>query len=438
MDRILQEQIDTIRQTFGYVEQFRDKIFVIKIDSELLNDTYFSIFIKDVILLHKAGIKIVLIPGTQQRIDEVLHSFNVDFERVNGMRITSNDAIPFVKMAAFDVSNKLMTQLAEHSTNGVIGNWVRARGIGVRDGIDYKATGTVDKVDANSIKNILSQGMIPIFPNIGWSLRGKPYNISSNELALKISTALTAEKLFFITVNKGVSIDNGEILSQLTVKEAKSLLRSHSDISGKEFLKLGCSAIDEGVSRVHIIDGKINGVILKEIFSNIGLGTMIYTGNFDNIRVANHNDIPDILRITDELVEKGILIYRSYQDIEKCISEYVLYEVDNTIHGCGALKGYSDNSAEIYSIAVDSSYSSKGVGKKIISYLVNKALKEKFNKLFLLTTQTTDWFIDRGFVEAQIEDLPPEKREKYNYKRMSRVLSLDLTNPEQYNLLLNS
>lgn len=163
---------------------------------------------------------------------------------------------------------------------------------------------------------------------------------------------------------------------------------------------------------------------------------MIYTGRFEDIRNAEHHHIADILRITDELVTKGILIPRSFEDIEEALSDYVVYEVDNTIHGSGALKQYSDNMAEIYSIAVDSSYASMGVGKKIISYLITRAVEQQFETLFLLTTQTTDWFLDRGFREGTVEDLPLEKRKKYNYERMSRVLILDLTNPVNYEKLL--
>ncbi len=452
MDKILQDQVNTIRQSFGYIKQYRNAIFVIKIDSALTRHPYFPIFMRDVVLLHKAGIKIVLIPGTRMRITEILNSFNIENQTINGVRITTDKAIQYVKMAAFDVSNKLMTLLAENSANAVIGNWIRARGIGVRDGIDYKSTGMIDKVDGDSIKGILDDNMIPIFPNIGWSVNGRPYNIFSNELALRISAELGADKLFFITESEGIygnhfslpeSVRTTEsgLIRELTAREAKELLASndgniHKD-NNLQLLTHGCEAINAGVSRVHVLDGRVDGVLLKEIFSNTGLGTMIYTGRFENIRDAEHQDIPDILRITEELVEKGILIPRSTLQIEAAIQDYVVYEIDNTIHGSGGLKEYSGKTAEIYSVAVDSSYSSRGIGKKIISFLINRAVEQNFETLFLLTTQTTDWFIDRGFNEGTVEDLPKEKQEIYNYERMSRVLILDLTNSENYQKIIS-
>ncbi len=453
MESFFQNQVDTIRQSFGYVRQFRDSIFVIKIDSSLTRHPFFPIFIRDVVLLHNAGIKIVLIPGTRVRINEILESFGVESSSVNGVRITSEEAIPFVKMAAFDVSNQIMTMLAENSANAVIGNWIRARGIGVRDGVDYQSSGMIDKVDGDSIRGILDDNMIPIFPNIGWSLTGRPYNISSNELALRISSELQAEKLFFITESAGVSaeglnlpksvrVGEGGLVSQLTAREAEQILAAHVgsiyDNTALQTLKLAEQALGSGVNRVHVVDGRVDGVLLKEIFSNKGFGTMIYTGQFDQIRKAEHQDVPDILRITDSQVKRGVLIPRSAEVIEESIVEYVVYQVDNTVHGCGGLKEFSNNSAEIYSIAVDDSYSSMGVGKKIISYLITQAVERKFITLFLLTTQTTDWFIDRGFTEGSVDNLPAEKKAKYNYERMSKVLLLDLTNPKSYERLIGA
>ncbi len=452
MDSFFQNQVDTIRQSFGYVRQFRDAIFVIKIDSSLTRHPFFPIFIRDVVLLHNAGIKIVLIPGTRVRINEILDSFNVKSSSVHGVRITSEEAIPFVKMAAFDVSNQIMTMLAENSANAVIGNWIRARGIGVRDGVDYQSSGMIDKVDGDSIRGILDDNMIPIFPNIGWSLTGRPYNISSNELALRISAELQAEKLFFITESEGifasglnlphsVRVAEGGLVSQLTPREAEQILAAHEgsiyDHTALQTLKLAQQALDSGVNRVHVVDGRVDGVLLKEIFSNKGFGTMIYTGQFDQIRKAEHQDVPDILRITDNQVKKGVLIPRTADVIEESIDEYAVYQVDNTVHGCGGLKEYG-SAAEIYSIAVDESYSSMGVGKKIISYLITQAVERKLTTLFLLTTQTTDWFIDRGFTAGSVENLPEEKRAKYNYERMSKVLLLDLTNPKFYEQLIGA
>jgi amino-acid N-acetyltransferase len=425
-----QNQIDTIRQTFGYLQKFKNSVFVIKIDGRLYSDPHFSLLIRDVVLLRNLGIKIVLVPGTRVRINGILKSFGIKTEEHKGIRISTEEAIPFIKMATFDVANQIITMLAENNANAVIGNWVRARGIGVIDGIDFQSSGLVDKIDVESIRNVLDSNMIPIFPNIGWSLSGKPYNISSHELAHKISVAMQAEKLFFITDFGKISID-GAPVSQLTIKEVKKILTAtpieEADES-MELLKFSYEAAKSCVKRVHIVGGHSDGMLLNEIFSNIGQGTMVYSDEFDSIRTLTHSDIPEIMRITRPLIEEGILVERPNEEIENLIEadEFFGYEVDGNMHAVAALHSYDENSAEICSVAVGSVYSGMGIGKKIVSYLIAHAKTLNKKQCFILTTKTSDWFKELGFVETTPENLPPIKREHYNQKRKSRVMVLNL------------
>ncbi|MCL2844217.1 MAG: amino-acid N-acetyltransferase [Chitinivibrionia bacterium] len=428
------DQIDTIRQMFGYLQKYKDTVFVIKTDGRLLSHPLFPVLIRDVVLLHNLGIKVVIIPGTRKRIEKILQSFNIDLQEHNGVRISSEEAIPFIKMAAFDVANQIMTMFAENGAHSVIGDWIRARGMGVIDGVDYQYTGLVDKVDSDSVMKILNNGMIPIFPNIGWGLSGKAYNISSDELALKISVALGAEKLFFATDFGGVVID-GSPISQLTVKEAKKVLDERKNAKVEEvnlkrketkLLQLSYEAAQNGVKRVHIVGGHSDGMLLKEIFGNIGQGTMIYTNEYDNIRKLTYSDIPEILRITRPLVEKGILIERTNADLEEMIDKFYGFEVDGILHACAALVPYEKDWVEISCVAVDSVYSGMGIGKKMVSFLTALAKSQGKKRCFLLTVQTSDWFEELGFVETTPENLPKTKRETYNSKRNSRIMVLNL------------
>ena len=187
-----------------------------------------------------------------------------------------------------------------------------------------------------------------------------------------------------------------------------------------ELVSLGLEACNLGVKRVHIVDGHIEGMILKEIFSNRGLGTMIYGNQHENIRKMTHSDIPEVLRMMHPAVEDKILIPRTASDLEKKIKDFIVYEVDGTVHGCGALHKYGQQ-GEIAAIVVDEMYINAGIGKKIVSYLMEKALAMKLKQVFLLTTQTSDWFSQLGFVQGEISDLPKEKQKTYNYDRNSLV-----------------
>jgi amino-acid N-acetyltransferase len=437
-EELLEEQVDSIRQTFDYIREFRGATFVIKIDSTIIQDSNtFPILIRDIVLLHTAGIKIILVPGTKKRIDEILTHFNISCKTVDGRRISTPDAIPFIKMAAFDVSNKLMTMLAENKANAVIGNWVRARSLGVYNGVDYQSTGCIDKINSSALKKVLEDEVIPIIPNIGWSISGHPYNISSNELAYEISRAVESQKLFFLTEYPEISLQNYTVpqridtddtgrISSLSTEQAEEFIAANVS-AGKhdynlELLTYAARASRHGVNRIHIIRGCSDGILLREIFLNRGVGTMVHTDRHENIRPAVHGDIPDILRITAPLIRDGVLIHRDYEDIQNNLDQYFIYEIDNTLHGCGALRHYDNHSAEIYSVAVDKSYASLGTGKYIISYLTERAQQEEVSRVFLLTTQTIDWFLSLGFSRGSLTDLPAKKAEIYDRKRNSKIL----------------
>lgn len=438
----LKEQVELIRQVFEYVQLFKGKTIVLKIDGSVMDHPFLPMLVKDLVLLHRQGIQIVLVPGAKERINDVLTRYNIPWETVKGTRISTPEAIPFIKMAAFDVSNRLMTQLAENNTSAIIGNWVRARSLGVLKGVDYQETGTVENINVGLVRKALEDGLIPIFPNIGWSATGKPYNISSNELAYILARSLKAEKLFYIFPHQGVnaveytlperiSISSEGVVTHLSVDQADSFLELNAGKAQDEMvelIRLGCKACAEGVARVHIVNGKIEGVILKEIFSSRGCGTMIYTNEHENIRPMHLADIPEVLRIMNPFVEEEILLPRNEEDLAAQVDEFVVYEVDSIFHACGALFPAPDVSdrGEIAAIAVDHTYTGLGIGKRILSFLVDRARSLNIKNLYVLTTRTADWFLQFGFIEGGIQDLPANKRKDYNRLRNSRVLLLDL------------
>lgn len=436
----LHDQVDTIRTAFSYINRFKGHTFVIRLDGSLLDHPLFPLLIKDIVLLKRMGIRIALVPGARRRIDELLAASNISCPTEGSVRITPPEAMPLVEMAAFDVSNRIMTQLSQNECDAVIGNWVKARRIGVIEGVDYQCSGETERVKTDIIQSMLSAGSIPIFPNIGWSGAGKPYNISSSELAFTVASALRASKLFFITdfggiaangfeTPPGVDITPENIISQLTTPQARSFLDLNSKkekSESYEIVSLAYRACMAGIERVHVIDGREDGMLIKEIFSNRGLGTMIYADPHENIREAVHADVPDILKVMRPFMKENVLIPRRKDDLEAKIADFAVYEVDGTIHGCGALHLFPDRSGEIAAIAVDKMYANYGIGKRVVAFLLGKAADLGLQKVFLLTTQTADWFLELGFVEGSVDDLPLEKKAAYNKARNSQVLVYDL------------
>src|SRR5436190_23012833 len=137
---------------------------------------------------------------------------------------------------------------------------------------------------------------------------------------------------------------------------------------------------------------------------------MVYGNDYESIRPMKADDIGDVMRLMQPLIEEGILVRRSEDDLMAQQGDYVVYSIDDVVHACGALHDYGDGQAEIAAIATDPVYSHLSMGRKILSYLIEKADRLGMSRVFALTTRTVDWFEQLGFVEAPLDSLPARKR----------------------------
>lgn len=470
MKEIITQKAENIRGVIRYLQKFKNALIVIYIDENIIESELFLSHIQDISLLHKAGLKVILVPGARKRIDEILSASNIVCQYKDDIRVTSEDAMPLIKMAAFDVSNIIMTSLAANKITAVIGNWVRSRAKGVFDGFDFGTAGEIDKLQIESINTVLNDGFIPIFPCIGWNEAGHPYNISSVSLAQQIAMNLNADKLFYLMESPNLNKDNflvpddfplaqnGDIpamdLEELDLFVSKNRsAKPDSNSSGKtnvltllEKAKVACL---NGVSRVHILDGNIDGVLPSEIFSDLGSGTMIYKSNYGGIRPMEQTDIPSVLAIQKPFVEAQKLLPRTEQQLSAELSDFIVYEVDGGVHACAALHLYSDtgvgagrgdsnvsggcsecvcgwDQGEIAAVAVEQKFDHMGIGAKMIHFLIEKAKKQQLKSVFILTTQAADVFEKLGFKPDDISTLPQKRKEKWSPERNSKLFRLDL------------
>ena len=438
------DHVELIREVFRYAQAFQGKTFVIQIDDAVLLRPTLSGLMRDLVMMHQTGIRIVLVAGARTLIDEVLDSYGIACERHDGVRISSPEAIPFIRMAAFDAANRLMTSLSGHGVNAVIGNWVRARSLGVVDGVDFQDAGTVDRIQCDLLRGILERGSVPILPCIGWSRAGKPYNISSRELATELATALGASKLFFLAETEplytrdysvGSDVDtapDGRI-SRLQIDQAKRFLEANKAPAraGIELVHRGVEAASAGVDRIHILDGRVEGVILQEIFSNLGAGTMIHANQYQAIRQMRRSDVPDVYRLMEPLVARGLLVQREERDLHESLNDFVVFETDGMVHGCCGLHRFEDSSGEIAGLAMDNHYEQFGIGERLVRFLIERARASGLTRLFVLTTQASDWFEKIGFQAGTVDQIPAAKRERYDRERNSRVLIYDVKPPQR-------
>lgn len=436
-------QTERVRDVIRYIRKFKGSTIVIRLDDDVVDSPLFASHIHDLALLYETGLRIVVVPGAQSHISKVLDAYGVAWEFKDGIRVTDEEGMDFIKMAAFDISNRIMTRFSAERLTAVIGNWVRARGRGVVGGTDYGSAGVVERVQIEALARAMDDGFIPIIPCVGWSATGKPYNISSTELAVAAAVALKAEKLFFIGSGATISLEDYKMPSGASLSpEGRMAAISVEDIDAfiemnrgtdhpncpsielADLLRQGKEACERGVTRAHILDGDVDGVIPAEIFSDLGMGTMIYRSDYGSFRAMQKDDIPAVLSLMNPFVERGILLPRTPEDLESRCPDYVVYEIDGGIRACGALHAYPEGMAEIAAIAVDEAYAHMGIGPKLMDLLIQRARDAGFGSVFVLTTQTADWFERFGFKSADISLLPINRREKWDPKRGSRLLFL--------------
>lgn len=443
--QLIYNKAERVRDVLRYISRFKNSLIVIHIDDSLVDSPFYSSHIRDIAYLHEIGLKVIIVPGAKKHIDSLLQNAGINWEEKDGIRITSEKEMSIIKMAAFDMSNKIMTSLAEEHLTAVIGNWVKARGKGIIDGIDFKTAGEIDNINISALNSVLENGFIPIFPCIGWSSNGKPYNISSINLAAQVAIELKAEKLFFLTslteisnndffIPNSISISPDGFIPAFNLEELNQFFELNESLSNFStekkqiinLLKISHIACNLGVSRTHIVNGFFDGTLPCEIFSDLGSGTMIYKSNYGGIRSMTKEDIPAILNLIRPFVEQGILLPRSEESLLQNYNDYIVYELDGGIKACAALHQYEDKQCEIAAVAVDNVCSHMGIGPKLINFLLEKAKKLESSSVFILTTQTSDWFEKLGFSISSIDSLPAKRKEKWTKERGSKVLRITL------------
>lgn len=182
-----------------------------------------------------------------------------------------------------------------------------------------------------------------------------------------------------------------------------------------------------GVARAHLIDQHGDGSLLLEFFTRTGVGTMLSREPLFFLRDATADDIGALIALISPMEADGTLVRRSRDLLEQEISRFTLIEHDGVLVGCAALYPFSeDNAAELACLAVAPEHRRAGLGEQLLERLETQARAQGFSRLFVLTTRTAHWFLERGFTTSSPDQLPKQKRELYNYQRRSKVFVKDL------------
>jgi amino-acid N-acetyltransferase len=426
--------VSWFRDSSPYIHAHRNKTFVISFGGEALLANDFEHHVHDFALLSSLGIRLVLVHGIRPQIDQRLTKLNIPPLFHNNLRITDDLALQCVKEAAGLVRVEIEALLSMGLANSPMagcslkvasGNFVTAKPIGVINGVDYCHTGEVRRIDSTAIHQQLDQNNVVLISPIGYSPSGEIFNLSAEQVATAISIALKAEKLILLTEKSCCYPENNEQIRQMTTNEADIFLQQYQGLNDVISLPLKASiqACRSGIERVHLINRSIDGALLLELFSRDGIGTLISSTPFEELRPATLNDIGGILELIKPLEQQGILARRSREKIEMEISDYIIIERDGLIIGCTALHLNLDHHyGAIACLAIHPDYQRSSRGNRLLEYINQKAKELALKKLYVLSTQTMHWFIERGFLSSAINQLPDQLKSLYNPERNSKVL----------------
>ncbi len=427
-----QDYVKWFRHSTPYINRHSDKTFVLMLPGEAITHTNFHNIVHDIALLCSLDVRLVLVHGARPQIDARLQEADTYSNFHKNLRITDSESLHLVIQAIGEARTIVEAALSTSLPNSpmhdadmqvISGNFVVAMPHGVIDGIDLQHTGKVRKVHTKSLNAALDSGAVVLLSPLAYSPTGEIFNLSFSDVATHVATAIKADKFLAFVEGNGITDEEGTLIRQLSLLECKNYLNDNGEkISFDLQQAISASYLSclQGVPRAQLVSYSTDGALLTELFTRDGLGTMIYSGHYEQLRPATIDDVGGILDLIRPLEEQGILVRRSRELLETEINKFHVMEKDGAIIACAALYPYG-KMAELSCVATHPEYRNGGRAAQLLQQIEKQALKQKIKQLFLLTTQTAHWFIEQGFVQGKLDDLPVQRQLLYNYQRNSKI-----------------
>jgi amino-acid N-acetyltransferase len=400
----------------------RGKTFVVAIAGEAIAAGKLPNIAQDLALIQSMGVKVVLVHGFRPQVNEQLAAKGHTPQYSHGMRITDGVALDCAQEAAGQLRYEIEaafsqglpnTPMAGSTVRVISGNFITARPVGILDGVDFQSSGLVRKVDVAGITQTLDMGAMVLLSPFGFSPTGEAFNLTMEEVATSVATALQA--------------DDNPIDTELPLAAAEKLLtelpsaKNPSDIAF--YLQHCVKACKAGVERSHILPFAVDGALLLEVYMHDGIGTMVVDEKLESLREATPDDVGGILQLIEPFEKDGTLVKRDRTEIERDIEQYTVIEHDGVIFACAALYPYPESkTAEMAAVTVSPQSQGQGDGEKVLKRVEQRARAMGLKSIFVLTTRTMHWFLKRGFVQTDPDWLPEARKRKYNWDRKSLVL----------------
>lgn len=388
--------------------------------------------VQDIVLLKAIGIKLVLVQNTRHNVATNTLLVKSHAKCHDGRLITTYELLGEIQAVANRFKEKISSLIGQtqyrtmNQSLLISGNFISAKPLGVNDGIDHKYTGNVRRINSEAIKNQLQLGAIVYLDNLAYSPTGQLYNLESEELAAKVAVELKADKLILFGKDPYCTEKNGDRISEMTLENYSDLSTLSPDLDTR--LQAAKLAVQKGVERTHLLGASVDGALLTELMTVSGSGTMIAANPAICIRQATANDLAGLVHLLSPLEEEGILAHRSRVCLEEDLRNFFVVEQDALIIGSAALIKLTESAAELAAMAVDPEKTEQEIGSRLMTQIESTAIEMGIQSLFVLTTKASDWFIERGFQEVDIDALPDNRRALYNHQRNSRILKKSLQN----------
>jgi amino-acid N-acetyltransferase len=423
-----------LRGILHYIPQFRDRVFVLAVDGAIVADDNFGNILLDVAVLRSLNIRVVLVHGAGHQIQQLAQQLGQAITNADGTGVTDAATLRLAIMAANVVTHEILEGLSLNNLRAAHTNCIEAVPLGILKGVDHQHTGKVHQVDVNLLRTLLDEGVVPVVSPLGFDGNGHTYRLNSDAVATEVARELGAVKLMFIGPRPGLEIDS-KLTGQLSVAELENVLKTAPEKFRPEMLSKAVYALracQNGVARVHVISGQVDEGILAEVFSNEGIGSLIYANEYQAIRPARRRDVRAVMTLIKPSMAEDQLVRRNRADIEKHIGEYQVFEIDNNIVGTVAVHLYPEQKkAELACLNVNESHAHRGIGTKLALRAEAVARELGAETMFALSTQAFTFFQHKlGYAEGCPDDLPAARRDKYEQSgRNSKILVKRLSAP---------
>lgn len=421
-----------LRGILQYIPRFREKTFVIAADGAVVSHINFANLLLDIAVLRSLNIRVVLVHGAAEQIVQLAEEQSLTPSNHDGTGITDDATLKLALAAANGLTHEILEGFATNDLRAANANAVAAQPLGILAGKNHQNTGQVERIDTELLKTLLAQGITPVIPPLGFDGEGNTFRLNSDSVAHCVAEALQATKLIFISTTDGLQQDDTIVRQILSTDLEATLADEPGRIPENHRSKArhAAEACSAGVPRVHLINGLVTEGLLAEVFSNEGIGTLVYANEYRQIRPAKKKDAASIHRLSREAMVEERLVARSEEAIEELLEDYFLFEIDDNPVACIALHTHTrEGIGELAHLFVNPSHGNQGIGQNLVQYVENKARESGLTKLVTLSTQSFAFFTNKsGFKEGELSDLPVARQAAHQKQgRNSKVLIKELS-----------